>query len=139
MVGNGDQKKQVEEYAKQKKIKNILFIGNVNNVQDYLQLMDLFLMPSLYEGFGIAAIESQACGLPTICSNNVPHEIDLTNLARHLSITNGLEIWKNEINKFRNQNIAREKYENVLEKNGFDIRSTYKELERMYGLFDEKK
>lgn len=45
-----------------------------DNVQDLYQAMDVFLLPSLYEGLGMVAIEAQSAGLPCVLSDNVPHE-----------------------------------------------------------------
>ena len=57
--------------------KNIRFIGATDNVVDYLQVMDIFLFPSLYEGLGIVGIEAQAVGLPVIASANIPKSTGL--------------------------------------------------------------
>ncbi|NBB31849.1 glycosyltransferase family 4 protein [Cellulophaga sp. BC115SP] len=48
---------------------NVVFLGNKTNVRDYLIVSDVFVMPSLYEGLGIAALESMACGIPSILYN----------------------------------------------------------------------
>lgn len=47
----------------------IRFLGGVKDVLPMLQAADLFVMPSLYEGFGIAAIEALATGLPAVFSD----------------------------------------------------------------------
>lgn len=50
-------------------VDNVQFIGPVNNVHEYLMASDVYIMPSLYEGFGIAAVEALSCGLPCIFSD----------------------------------------------------------------------
>ena len=52
------------------------FLGHSSSIADDLALFDVFLMPSRSEGFGIAAIEAQAAGLPTLVSEGVPKLID---------------------------------------------------------------
>lgn len=47
----------------------VLFCGPQKNVRDYLWAADIYLMPSHFEGFGLAAAEALACGLPCIFSN----------------------------------------------------------------------
>lgn len=45
------------------------FLGNVNNVSEFLEEVDIFCIPSRYEGFGISAVEAMATGLPCIASD----------------------------------------------------------------------
>ena len=52
------------------------FMGNTTNVAHDIKAFDVFLMPSTTEGFGMAAIESQAAGIPTLLSNGVPKIVD---------------------------------------------------------------
>jgi len=49
---------------------NIRFLGNKENVRDYLIASDVFVMPSRFEGLSIAAIEAMACALPSILYNS---------------------------------------------------------------------
>lgn len=52
------------------------FMGNTTNVAHDIKAFDVFLMPSTTEGFGMAAIEAQAAGIPTLLSNGVPKIVD---------------------------------------------------------------
>ncbi len=45
------------------------FLGEVSDVPFQMRQADVFLMPSLREGFGIAAVEAMACGLPVVASD----------------------------------------------------------------------
>ena len=68
LVGEGKLRNEIEEKAAGLGISDsVIMTGNVTNVSDYLQAMDVFIMPSLFEGFGIAGIEAQAAGL-SACS-----------------------------------------------------------------------
>lgn len=51
--------------------KQILAVGSKENPQEYIAAMDVMVLPSYREGFGIAAIESQAMGVPVI-STDIP-------------------------------------------------------------------
>ena len=53
------------------------FMGNSNQVARDIACFDVFLMPSLSEGFGMAAIEAQAAGIPSIVSEGVPMLVDV--------------------------------------------------------------
>ena len=57
--------------------RNVFFIGRVRNVQDYLQMADLFLLPSLKEGLPVSLIEAQACGVKCITNETVTREANV--------------------------------------------------------------
>ena len=60
-----------------------------------MSAMDAFLFPSKYEGLGIVAIEAQSSGLITICSDNVPEEVKITELVEFLPLN--INMWINRV------------------------------------------
>lgn len=62
-------------YNKSLSCDNIIYTGNVTNVEEYLAASDCFVMPSYREGFGMGVIEAEAMGLPVIVTN-IPGPID---------------------------------------------------------------
>ena len=60
--------------------------GNVRNVPDYLNAMDVFAFPSLYEGMPLSIIEVQSNGLPCVISDRVPEDVFLTDLLQTLPL-----------------------------------------------------
>ena len=50
---------------------NVVFLGNIQDVNKELEQADIFCIPSNYEGFGISAVEAMATGLPCVASNIV--------------------------------------------------------------------
>lgn len=66
--------KMAEEFGVQDYIN---FQGNCNRVNEVIAAFDIFVMPSITEGFGIAALEAQAAGLPCILSTGIPDEVDM--------------------------------------------------------------
>lgn len=80
LIGQGNAKKQLIERATQLGIiDKIIFLKTQSNIQRYYFAMDIFCFPSIYEGFGMAALEAQATGLPTIVSDVIPDAIKLKN------------------------------------------------------------
>ena len=77
----------------------VIFWGTSKSVGDLLAAMDVFVFPSLTEGFGIAAVEAQASGLITVCSERVPEEVLLTPWAFSLPLSSGPKKWADEIRK----------------------------------------
>lgn len=67
----GNYEKRVRDAGLEEKV---IFTGAVDNVEEYLCAMDLFLLPSRKEGLGIVAVEAQASGLDCILSEKVPSE-----------------------------------------------------------------
>lgn len=61
---------KLEKQVIDKKLKeNIIFLGNVNNIPKFLKKLDLFVLPSRQEGFGLVIIEAMAAKIPVISSN----------------------------------------------------------------------
>lgn len=72
IVGKGTQKESLEEMVRELGIeKDTIFTGYVdhNNVQDYHNMLDIYVAMSLLESFGVAVLEASACGKPVIVSN----------------------------------------------------------------------
>lgn len=130
LIGDGDTKQQFLEEAKVLGVENeILVISGADNVNEYLQAMDVFIFPSIFEGLGIAAIEAQAAGLPCIISNQVPKDVAVTDLVVRLPLQS-VDSWNSEILKFRK--LIRENQYNPLQKHGYDIKKQSVKLQEMY-------
>ena len=59
--------------------------------------MDVFVLPSRVEGFGIVAIEAQASGLKVVASTAVPNVTNISNNMKFLNFTDGVNAWAKEI------------------------------------------
>lgn len=97
-VGDGYLIEEVRARLREEKLDDyFILVGSKENVADYLFAMDVFILCSKSEGFGISAIESQASGLPTLLSEVIPSEVALTPLAKRLSIDDGAKPWGDAI------------------------------------------
>lgn len=94
IVGNGDAHKQeLIAYAKEKNVlQHISFLPGNTNIPLLLTAMDISLLPSFSEAFGMVAVESQLMGVPCIASTNVPQDVDV-GMCRFLPIDQGSQIW----------------------------------------------
>lgn len=80
LIGQGELMLNIKQKVKALGLtKDVIFLGQQENIYDYYQAMDIFILPSLYEGLGMALIEAQASGLTCIASNKVPLCAKLTN------------------------------------------------------------
>ena len=133
LVGDGPERKNLITLVKKYSLaNNIKFIGNVTNVEDYLQAMDIFMFPSKYEGLGIASIEAQAAGLPVLASSAVPKDIKLTPNVYFLNLNLSLGKWIEEIQKIEIKKINRKSQNKYINQNGYNIQETAKKLRNIY-------
>lgn len=69
-VGSGDLESEVLQYAKENNIENLVTItGWVDNTEKYIPAFDIAVLPSKWEGFGLAILEYMACKKPIVASN----------------------------------------------------------------------
>lgn len=126
-VGSGKKERKLKQIVKKENlVDRIIFVGNINNVNDYYQAFDLFLLPSLYEGLPTVAIEAQISGLSCILSNNITKEVSLTNDMKFLPLN--VEVWKNQIIQTE---LSRKKIDETNFKD-YDITKEVKKLENIY-------
>lgn len=107
LVGDGELKKDLIELSNQLNIqKDIIFTGSRKDVNELLQAMDIFLLPSLYEGLPVIGIEAQTAGLPCIFSDTITREVKICNV--RFIATDDEKKWASEIESTsleRNNNI----------------------------------
>ena len=121
----------------------VIFAGIRTDVNRLLMAMDVFVMPSLYEGVSFASIEAQASGLPCLISDRTPLECDVTGRVRQIALADGPEIWAEEViaeaDKIReNQDSeARNTYAAICAA-GYDINENAVKLQRYYLRKQEK-
>jgi N-acetyl-alpha-D-glucosaminyl L-malate synthase BshA len=93
MVGEGPEREGAEQLCKQLGISHkVIFFGNSNEIDKILCFSDLFLLPSVTESFGLAALEAMASGVPVISSNTggIP-EVNDHGITGFLSNVNDIE------------------------------------------------
>ena len=136
LVGDGKEymykaKKQVEKLEIEDKV---IFTGNVNNVSELLQGMDIMLLTSRFEGLPNVVLEWQAAGLPSIISDKVTNECEVTNLLQYLPIDKGVDYWVESIKstKKNERNNASKNAILALAENGYNIDENAEELRNIY-------
>lgn len=133
LIGEGTLKPEIEELVREKGIVNkVLFLGSQSNVSKYLNAMDAFVFPSLFEGLGIVLIEAQANGLRCFASDNVPKESVVSDLIKKLSLNLPAIEWAEEILSDDFSIDSRKKYSDQIRKSGYDIKETVEQLQDFY-------
>lgn len=128
IIGDGALKQQFMQKIKDFKLNEyVCFAGVKDKVFEYYNAMDIFVLPSLFEGFPIVAIEAQAAGLHCFLSDKISKEVDISKKVDFLQINQGAEIWANSILKAQT---IRENFASV----EYDINYAVKNLEKKYQL-----
>ena len=132
LVGEGELRTNIEKkVAKYGLTDNVIFMGMCPNVNELLQTMDLFLMPSHYEGLPVAGIEAQAAGLPVLASDAITREMDVTGNVCYLSLNYDVDRWAETIEKLLQGHLRISTRDEIL-KSGYDIQHTADELQEFY-------
>lgn len=99
LVGDGELQADVKRKAAEYGLERcVLFAGVRIDIPALLSAMDVFVLPSLYEGMPNVLIEAQAAGLPCLASDSITKECAITDLVKQLPI-NSLSDWANAIDE----------------------------------------
>lgn len=131
LVGDGPSRPAVEEKVRKMGLTNhVKFLGLRNDVQDLYHVMDLFVLPSHYEGLPVVGVEAQANGLPCLFSTKVTKEAHLTHSAQFWDLEKGASKWAKKIISIkceRNKKAGEE-----LRQAGFEIDKEAEKLVKFY-------
>ncbi|MBS6677515.1 MAG: glycosyltransferase family 1 protein [Clostridiales bacterium] len=133
LVGGGELENQIYQMVYDYHLEDyVIFTGIRTDVPDLLQAMDIFVLPTKYEGFGNVLIESQAAGLKTITSLEcVPKSTRLTDLIEYVPLSKSAEEWADIILSRKNEK-PRKSQLKLIRQAGFDINTQAKNLENIY-------
>lgn len=94
LVGDGELRKSIESAINEKKLsEKVIFTGNRKDVPKILNAMDIFVLPSLFEGVPVVAVEALGNGLPCILSDRITKALQINDNVKYLSIDNGISSW----------------------------------------------
>jgi len=131
-VGNGTlMDEMVQKRDKYNWKDKYLFVGNKRNVADYMNAMEIFILPSLHEGFPIVLVEAQATGLPCLVADNITNTCNLTGKVDFLPIDNSTELWADKIIELA-QTKRKSEVEQIKQK-GYDIVEISKQMQSFFG------
>ena len=93
-IGSGPLDKEVAEYTgKLKHADKVRLLGSRNDMRDLYQAIDLFFLPSVFEGLPVTGVEAQAMGLPCVISDCVTRDMVYTDLVDFISLRKSKEEW----------------------------------------------
>lgn len=106
--------------------KDIFLLPSTKNVDYYYNAFDYFLLPSIYEGLPLVAVESQASGVNTILSDKIDKSVKYNTNVKFASI-NDINNWISIINKMNPKSRCR-----IETANPYNIHVQFKKLYTLY-------
>ncbi len=132
MLGEGELldtvKRQVRESGLEK---NVFFAGVHSNMEDYYSAMDIFLLPSLYEGLPLTAVESQASGLDTLLSDSITKQVKINDNVYYLSNKN-VRDWCDMVIKCAHGKVDRTYLNDVVERTDYNVDRLVSKVQEKY-------
>lgn len=139
-VGSGPLEKSVQDYVNQKELsENVRLLGSRDDVTSLYQGMDVFFLPSLFEGLSIVTVEAQAMGLPCVVSDVIPPEAEYTDLLKRCSLQDSIEAWVEKIRNTQIKKTERKQYQEYLSESVFSDVRCGNRLKKIYERFLSEK
>lgn len=127
LIGDGPLFGEIEKIIQKKGLQDkIIHLSHRTDVPKLLKAMDIFVFPSLWEGFGIVIVEALVSGLRCIVSNKVPEAAYLSENVVPLSLDDDISKWVETIL----DDTVKSDYSNNLYK--YDILYSINKLEKLY-------
>lgn len=124
LIGTGTLLEEMKKTVCQKGLEDIImFLGVRSDVADLLSAMDIFIMPSLFEGLPVSLIEVQANGLPSLISDSITRNVKLKDNVHYMALSNSKEDWARKVLEIIN-NGERDDDNTCITQSGFDIKDT---------------
>lgn len=122
IIGAGSLEKKMKERINEYEMGNCLsWLGRREDIKQFYNAFDAFLLPSLYEGLPMVGVESQATGLPVFFSENITKEAGIAELGHYISLKKPADEWADVIIEETKKSIPnRRGREDDLIKCGFD-------------------
>lgn len=131
LIGDGELKEKILSLAVQLKLTDhLIYLGIRRDVYKIYQAMDIFILPSLFEGFPVVATECQAAGLPMLVADTVSSEIKITPLVKFLSLDDSTMLWADTAIDMAKK--ERHDTSSIVRAAGFDIKDEAVRLQNMY-------
>jgi glycosyltransferase involved in cell wall biosynthesis len=98
LVGTGEKEAEIRQKTQELGLQDrVMFLGSRGDVNELYQVMDVFLMPSLFEGVPMVGVESQFAGVPCLFSNKVPQEVMFTERCEFVPLESTAEQWADRV------------------------------------------
>ena len=132
LVGAGELLDKILILAEDMGIRNsVFFVGATINPEQFYQAMDVFVLPSLFEGLPVVSVEAQCADLPCLISANVDMHCKITKNVIFISIDRSAEEWAQKALSYKNYPRGIEVI-NQIRQAGYDINWEAEKLQNFY-------
>lgn len=134
MIGFGELKNDIERKIQKYGIQDdVVDLGRRDDIKQFYNAFDAFLLPSLYEGMPVVGIEAQCAGLPVFFSKNITEETTASELANYIGLDEQPERWADKIIRIVNDNLSnRRSYTEEIKESGFDSLNEALRMQKYY-------
>ena len=134
LIGDGELKKNMQQKVKERKLENyFVFTGKINDIPSILEIIDVFVLPSLYEGFPMVLLDTFAAGKNCVVSDTDSKEIAMEpGFAKVVNLNDIINKWIDAILEQTKEKVDKKQRIKSLCEKGFSIEKTTKELSQIY-------
>ena len=132
LVGDGKMRSIIESKIIEKGLmSSTILTGIRSDITDILQAMDVFVMPSWYEGLPVSLVEAQATGLPCVVSDVITKQVEITKKIKYVSLDTSAEKWADLIIQLSSGYVRQGERLKIIE-SGFDVNQIALFLQNYY-------
>lgn len=132
-IGTGTDWGLIKNEAKNMKLADIIiFLGQRSDMADLFQAMDVFVLPSRFEGLPVVLVEALAAGLPCLISDRVTKEAGIIpRLCKFESIDGNVEKWVEDIEKVKIKSDRKNTFDEM-KLAGYDIKTQASKFHELF-------
>lgn len=134
IIGEGPLEYDLKEKVSNNNISDrVIILPFQDNIHEYYQALDLFILPSLYEGLPVVGVEAQYSGVPCVFSDSITEEVGVIN-SKFISLQESPFEWAKKINNVLKNETNRNDVNviNQMNSSGFNILKSVNDLEKIY-------
>ncbi|NLV52725.1 MAG: glycosyltransferase family 1 protein [Bacteroidales bacterium] len=132
LVGIGELQEDMKRKVDEMNLADqVLFMGERSDVNLLMQGMDLFLMPSVFEGLPFVLVEAQAAGLPCLISDVISKDVCITDQIHYRSLKDSTDLWADTIDGIIS-NSVRHKTDEEMIQSEYSIKTSMDYIQSIY-------
>jgi glycosyltransferase EpsF len=135
LVGDGPLRSEFEREVNNRNLgENFVFLGIRSDIPFLMNMFDVFLLPSLYEGLPVVLVEAQAAGTPCVVSSTITRESDMGLGLVKFEDIDKVENWISAIKRAINDNnhLPNHVILKKISELGYDVKQNVKILTELY-------